>query len=153
MKLLRTLSLGKRCSSRRQLLKALGVSAAVVLIGVAVFLAMMPADERRRAPSAGRARSRLGALSAPGIRTLVLAMVPVGFAFGSLEVALPAFADSHDKREVAGVLLACWSVGSGVGGLIYGARARRAPLVQVHLRMAILLPFPPRGRSTGPGLL
>jgi predicted MFS family arabinose efflux permease len=32
-------------------------------------------------------------------------------------------------------------VGSGVGGLIYGARLRRAPLVRVHLRMAVLLPF------------
>ena len=120
---------------------ALGLSATVVLVGVAVFLAAMPADERRRAPTAGRAVSRLGALSAPGIRTLVLAMVPVGFAFGSLEVALPAFADHEGKREVAGVLLACWSVGSGVGGLIYGARARRAPLVRVHLRMAVLLPL------------
>jgi predicted MFS family arabinose efflux permease len=32
-------------------------------------------------------------------------------------------------------------VGSGVGGLIYGARLRRSPLVRVHLRMAMLLPL------------
>ena len=123
---------------------ALALSAAVVLVGVAVFLATLPADERRRAPNADpsrRAVSRLGALRAPGIRTLVLAMVPVGFAFGSLEVSLPAFADAEGRRELAGVLLACWSVGSAVGGLVYGARARRAPLVQVHLRMAVLLPL------------
>jgi MFS family permease len=120
---------------------ALALSGTVVLVGVAVFLATMPDDERRRAPNAGRSVSRLGALSAPGIRSLVLAMVPVGFAFGSLEVALPAFADAEGKREVAGVLLACWSVGSGIGGLIYGARLRRAPLVNVHLRMAVLLPI------------
>ena len=106
---------------------ALALSAAVVLAGVAVFLAAMPADERARTPGADpghRPPGLLGALSAPGIRTLALAMVPVGFALGSLEVALPAFADAEGDRELAGVLLACWSAGSGVGGLVYGARAR-----------------------------
>jgi MFS family permease len=123
---------------------ALALSAVVVVGGVLVFLAALPADERRRAPNAdpsARPADRLGALRAPGIRTLVLAMVPVGFAFGSLEVALPAFADAHGRRELAGVLLACWSIGSAAGGLIYGARARQSPLAQVHVRMAVLLPL------------
>jgi MFS family permease len=123
---------------------ALGVSAALVLGGVTLFLAAMPRDERRRAPASGEDRrllGRLGALSAPGIRTLVFAMVPVGFAFGSMEVALPAFADAEGKRALAGVLMAFWSVGSAAGGLIYGARARRSPLARVHVRMAVLLPL------------
>src|SRR5829696_454432 len=123
---------------------ALGLSAALVLGGVVLFLAAMPADERRRAPNADPSRrppGRLGALAAPGIRTLVFAMVPVGFAFGSLEVGLPAFAEAEGHRELAGVLVAFWSVGSGVGGLVYGARARRSPLVRVHVRMAMLLPL------------
>ena len=123
---------------------ALGLSAALVVGGVTLFLLAMPPEERRRAPNADpdhRPRSRLGALSAPGIRTLVLAMVPVGFAFGSMEVALPAFAESEGHLNLAGFLVACWSVGSAIGGLVYGARARRSPLVQVHVRMAILLPL------------
>jgi predicted MFS family arabinose efflux permease len=123
---------------------ALALSAGVVLVGVLVFLAALPAEERRRAPNADRAdrpADWMGALRAPGIRTLVLAMVPVGFAFGSLEVALPAFADEHGHRELAGVLLAFWSVGSAAGGLVYGARARRSPLPSVHVRMAVLLPI------------
>jgi MFS family permease len=123
---------------------ALGLSAALVVGGVTLFLLAMPPDERRRAPNADpdrRPSSRLGALSAPGIRTLVLAMVPVGFAFGSMEVAFPAFAESEGHRELAGFLVACWSVGSGIGGLVYGARARRSPLVRVHVRMALLLPL------------
>ena len=123
---------------------ALGVSAAVVLVGVVVFLMAMPASERRRAPHAdpsARPVGRLGALKSPGIRTIVLSMVPVGFAFGSLEVALPAFADAEGRRELAGVLLAFWSIGSAVGGLVYGARARQSPLVRVHVRMALLLPL------------
>lgn len=123
---------------------ALALSATVVIVGVLVFLAVLPPGERRRAPNADRAArpaDRMGALRAPGIRTLVLAMVPVGFAFGSLEVALPAFADAEGRRELAGVLLAFWSAGSAAGGLIYGARARRSPLARVHVRMAVLLPL------------
>src|SRR5829696_510181 len=122
---------------------ALGLSAAIALTGVSVFLAAMPADERRRAPHADPSTrpSRLGALRSPGIRTIVLAMVPVGYAFGSLEVAIPAFADAEGSHELAGVLLALWSCGSAAGGLVYGARARRSPLVRVHVRMALLLPL------------
>ena len=123
---------------------ALALSAVLVLTGVLVFLAALPPDERARTPNAGAADRRgdwLGALRAPGIRTLVLAMVPVGFAFGSLEVALPAFADAHGRRELAGLLVACWSIGSAAGGLIYGARARQSSLARVHVRMAVLLPI------------
>ena len=120
---------------------ALALSASVVLVGTAAFLAAMPATERRRTPNADDRPGRLGALGSPGIRTLVLAMVPVGFAFGSMEVALPAFADSEGRRELAGVLVACWSIGSAAGGLLYGARVRQSPLAQVHVRMAVLLPI------------
>ena len=37
------------------------------------------------------------------------------------------------------MLLAVWSGGSAVGGLIYGSLARRPPLERVHLAVAILL--------------
>jgi MFS family permease len=84
---------------------------------------------------------RFGALRAPGIRTLIGAMLPVGFALGSLEVALPAFAQDRGRPELAGVLIAFWSVGSVAGGLVYGARARRRSLGQVHLLVALLLPL------------
>ena len=123
---------------------ALAMSAVIVLIGVSAFLAAMPASERRRAPHADpstRPVGRLGALQSPGIRTIVLTMVPVGFALGSIEVALPAFADAEGSHELAGVLLALWSMGSAIGGLVYGARERRSSLVRVHVRMALLLPL------------
>lgn len=123
---------------------ALVLSAGVIVAGVLVFLAVLPGEERRRAPNSARERrpaDRMGALRSPGIRTLVLAMVPVGFALGSLDVALPAFAVAEGRRELAGLLIACWSVGSAAGGLVYGARARRSSLAQVHVRMAVLLPL------------
>jgi MFS family permease len=118
---------------------ALVVSAASVVVGSVAFVAVLPRDEPR---TAGRARvGLLGALRAPGIRTLVLTTLPIGFAFGAIEVALPAFSVAEGRPELAGVLLAVWSLGSLAGGLAYGARRRRSSLGRVHLRFALLVPL------------
>jgi predicted MFS family arabinose efflux permease len=120
---------------------ALGVSAACVLGGVFMLLAGLHGRERPAAPEAGSRRFGLGALAAPGLRTLVLASLPVGFAFGTIEVVLPAFSAEEGHTELAGVLLAVWAGASGVGGLVYGARPPRSPLTAVHLRLACALPI------------
>jgi predicted MFS family arabinose efflux permease len=70
-----------------------------------------------------------------------MTMLPVGFAIGALEVAVPAFSHEQSRAELAGVLLATWSMGSAVGGLVYGARVRRSPLPLVHQRLTLLLPL------------
>jgi MFS family permease len=57
------------------------------------------------------------------------------------EVALPAFSHAEGAAELAGVLLATWSLGSAVGGLVYGALPRRPPLGRVHLAVSALLPL------------
>jgi MFS family permease len=118
---------------------ALVLSAGAVAIGVLTFLAALPPSEEPDAdrPSAGR----LGALRAPGIQTLVLSMLPMGFAFGMLEVAIPAFATDNHRPELAGVLTAVWSLASAAGGLVYGARSRQTSLARVHLRVALFLPL------------
>lgn len=64
----------------------------------------------------------LGALRSPGLRTVVLTTLPIGFAFGSIEIAVPAFAAHHDHANAAGLLLAAWALGSASGGLVFGAR-------------------------------
>jgi MFS family permease len=119
---------------------ALVVSAGAVVLGTVWFLAALPSGAiPRRHPE--HARDLLGALRSEGMRTLVVAMVPVGFAFGAIEVALPAFAYSEGDRSLAGVLIAIWSLGSATGGLIYGARPRRRlSLTRMHLVAAALLP-------------
>jgi MFS family permease len=117
---------------------ALLLSAAAVVAGSAALVAALPPAEDHAAHAR---RGRLGALAAPGIRTLVASMLPVGFAFGTLEVALPAFADAQGRPELAGVLLALLAVGSVAGGLVYGARPRRGTLAGAHLRMAVALPL------------
>lgn len=132
---------------------AILLSAAAVIAGTVALVAALPADDgmREEPASAGR----LGALAVPGIRTLVASMLPVGFAFGALEVALPAFADQEGEPELAGVLVALWALGSVTGGLAYGARPRRGSLASVHLRVAILLPitFVPLALATSPATM
>jgi MFS family permease len=124
---------------------ALAVSAACVLGGTAMLLAGLRGRERPAAPEAGSRRFGLGALAAPGLRTLVLASLPVGFAFGTVEVVLPAFSAEEGQRELAGVLLAVWAGASGLAGLAYGAWPPRSPLTAVHLRLACLIPMATAG--------
>ncbi|HLM50374.1 MAG TPA: hypothetical protein VK279_07490 [Solirubrobacteraceae bacterium] len=99
----------------------------------------------RAVPGGRRTGSRTGALASAGLRTLVLATVPVGLAFGALEVALPAFAEDQGNRAAAGLLFATWGVGSVVGGLWYGTRRwRRSPGERLPLAaMGLALGFLP----------
>jgi MFS family permease len=102
-------------------------------------------------------RSRGGALASSGLRTLLGSAVFGGVVVGAAEVGLPALAVHLGSRVSAGVLLALFSLGSMLGGLIYAARSWRlsigsrytaillgveismAPLVAVHSLPAGLL--------------
>jgi MFS family permease len=119
---------------------ALVVSAASVVVGTIGFTALPPSRAMRPAPRGERA-GRLGALSSPGVRTLVLTSLPMGVGIGICEVALPAFSDASGAAATAGLLLATWSLGSAVGGLFYGAWPNRPPLQHVHLAVTALLPL------------
>jgi MFS family permease len=119
---------------------ALIVAAACVLIGTVMLLsglAGLPGPE----PAREQRAFGLGALADPGLRTLVFASLPVGFALGSIEVAVPAFSEAEGAKALAGVLLAVWSLGSGVAGLAWGATATRFSLLEAHVRFAWLLPL------------
>jgi MFS family permease len=118
---------------------ALAVSAGAVSVGTFAFLAVRRGDDGR---VTGAARpGLLGALRAPGVRTLVVTMLPVGLAFGILEITIAAFATGEGHPELAGVLLTLWAVASATGGFVYGARPRRGSASDTHLRAALLLPF------------
>ena len=120
---------------------ALIVSAVCVLSGTLLMLSGLAGRPGPRPTRAGNRAFGLGALAHPGLRTLVFASLPVGFALGTIEVAVPAFSEAEGSKALAGVLLAVWSCGSGVAGLAWGARAGRFPLLQAHLRFAWLLPL------------
>ena len=92
-------------------------------VGTTVFARIPPV--RAAGPAEERHSARLGALSAVGVRTLALLSLWLGLAFGSAEIAVPAFAESAGNRALAGVALAGFSAGSLVGGLL-AACGRRA---------------------------
>jgi MFS family permease len=118
---------------------ALLAAALCAVAGTAAFLALLPAECAPERPPGGR--DLLGPLRSPGIRALVLTMLPVGFAIGAVEVSLPAFSEAEGHRELAGVLLATWSIGSAIGGFVYGVRPRATSVAGAHLRFAMLLPL------------
>ncbi len=114
------------------LLVAIGLSAA----GTIGFATAALAREWR---SEHIARPRAGALAAPGMRTLMFAIVPTGVAFGVLEVAMPAFAvEQGHSAGLAGIFLSAMAVGSLIGGLWYGARHWSGPIVARFIGLEIL---------------
>jgi MFS family permease len=119
---------------------ALALSAACTVSGVVLFVVQPPSRTWR--PADDRAHhGPLGALRSAGVRTLMLATVPVGFCFGAVEISLPAFASEHGAPEWAGALLSVWAAASAIGGLTYGARTFRTPLPSVYVLLAALLPL------------
>lgn len=103
---------------------ALVVLAVAHLAGVSIFVAT-PASRRWRNEGGERPGWR-GALATAGMRTVVVLNVPMGVAYGVLEVAVPAFTAAHGSESAAGIALAALAAGSVVGGLVYGARRWRA---------------------------
>jgi len=70
----------------------------------------------------------------------------MGLGFGPVEVALPAFAEQHGSRALAGLALAAFSAGSLAGGLIIGLRSgiddrTRVLLFSTVLPAALALPL------------
>ena len=120
---------------------ALVIAGAVVLVGTLVFLAALPAEAEpgpaRRRPQLGP----LGPLAAPSVRLIALTTLPIGYCLGTIEVALPAFSSDLGTPALAGLFLALWSLSSGIGGLVFGAREARSGLVDSYLRLAVVLPL------------
>jgi MFS family permease len=119
---------------------ALLLAAVLGFAGTLAFVAQPPSRRWRPHPDAG-SHGRLGALRSGGVRTLMLATLPVGFGFGAIEITLPAFAKVHDAPELAGVLLATWAMASAAGGLLYGARTWGRSLHGTYLWLAAILPL------------
>ncbi len=93
------------------------------LLGTTALSRLPPV--RQMPPSRTEGAGLLGALGSPGVRTVVLYAAVVGVAFGSVELAMPAFAEQEGSRELGGIGLACFAAGSLVGGLLAGMRPPR----------------------------
>jgi MFS family permease len=117
-------------------LPALGVAAALCALGT-VLIAESPSAARWIVVSAAPRNRGHGPLRISGMPTIMATLAALTFGFGMLDVAVPAFADAEGSAATAGPLLAVWGVGSAIGGLWFGARSVRMPLLN-QLRWTVL---------------
>lgn len=121
---------------------ALVLSAVATVVGAVAFATRPSVRGYHPAAEPGRAAlGRLGALRAPGVRTLALTMIPIGFCLGAAEVAFPAFGEWLGDRALGGPLLAVWAIGSAVGGLLYGGYASGRPVGRLFVAMTAVVPL------------
>jgi MFS family permease len=120
---------------------ALLVSCGLVLVGTLVLVGAPASRAWEPSPAGDRDRRLLGALASPGVRTLVAATAPLGFALGATEVTMTAFAADHGSRAAAGVLLALWALGSGFGAIAYGGREHGLSPARRWVRLAVAFPL------------
>ena len=113
------------------------------------------ADAPRRAARTHAARAACSARSPrPACARSCSISLPTGIGIGMLEVGIPAFSRAEGAAAAAGVLLALWSFGSGIGGLLYGTlprRARPVPDAPARRRAAAADAAPARRRAVGVG--
>jgi hypothetical protein len=104
---------------------AIAVSSALLAIGT-LWLVPQRATEP---PAAGlEHRDGTAAVRYSGVLLVVVVFVLAGGVFGSAEVSITAFAAQHGVRAWTGVLLACYSLGSGIAGLVLGTLRPRLSL-------------------------
>ena len=92
--------------------------------------------------AAGGRRARL---AAPGLVVLMPAYLFLGAMFVSIDLSTVAFSTRFGHKALAGFILGTYALGSGIGGLWYGARSWRAP---AWLRLAVTLPLTVAGVCT-----
>jgi MFS family permease len=117
---------------------AVGLALLAVLgpAGTVIFLSSPTARARRAV--AGEA-PQASAIRHAGIRTLLTVTILLGIAFGSLDVAAPAFSAHYGEASAAGIPLTVLAAASIVGGSIYGARRWRSSARQRYLVLLFAL--------------
>jgi MFS family permease len=123
---------------------ALGVTPGAGLLGALIFttvgsLALALQRRTEPAPASARNRSDTLAIRAPGLQVLVATFVAAGAIFGTLDVAMVAFAGLVGSPAAAGTLLALVAAGSLLAGLVYGTRSWRWPLDKRFLASVVVL--------------
>jgi predicted MFS family arabinose efflux permease len=89
------------------------------------------AERTRLTPAPHRSR-----LAAPALVVLLPVYVFLGAMFVAIDLSTVAFAAHFGLKPLAGLVLAVYALGSGIGGLWYGTRTWKAPAWQ---RLAVTL--------------
>lgn len=104
---------------------AVNAGAAVVLAGffaASGSVAYATTGAARTMPRRVGRRPAGGALRAPGVRVIVVAIGAAAVAFGVLDITVPAVAEFAGDRSDAGRLVATLASGSLLSGIVYGGR-------------------------------
>ena len=103
------------------------LAAALTVAGVGLFLAQRR-TEPAPVPAAADGVPHRSALRSPALVVLVVVFACMGAFFGFVEVAVAGLAAADGRPGAAGVVLALWTTGSLVAGLVYGARRWATPM-------------------------
>ena len=95
---------------------------AAATLGASAAVAFSLTSASRRWRGTTHQAGWLGPLAAPGMRTVCGVLLLFGAAFGVVQVAVPAFTLERGSASAGGLLLACLSLGSLIGGIVYGSR-------------------------------
>ncbi len=130
--------------------------AAVSIVGTVTFVASPASRGAARAAPAPRSATTVLRTN-PQLRNLLVPIGLMGLALGATEVGIPSLALHAGSRGDSGLLLAAWSAGSMLGGLMYGAHNWGLPLAERYRRLlmlAVLCAIPlTLARSIGLGLV
>jgi MFS family permease len=118
---------------------AAGLAAALLLclVGTVLFTAQRRTEPppRPRAGGGSTAADGLNAMARAARRPRTAALVTLvavygllGAMFAAIELSTVAFASEHGHKQLAGLVLGVYALGSAGGGLWYGARHWRSPL-------------------------
>lgn len=130
---------------------AMTVTAVLGLLGATTVLSAAPSRAWR--PAVARAGGFLGPLQHGGLRLLFLAVGGVGFALGSMNVWAVAMADRYGMALLSGLIPAALSIGSLVGGILYGRRRWPGRLSSQLVTAALLFAAAWVPLTLGPGPL
>jgi MFS family permease len=98
---------------------AAGVVASALVAGAGALVLAINPLVRRVVPHVDRPTNLAGPLVSPVVRASLLNVLWIGTGFGTIEVGVLAFVDEQGSaRATAGVVLAIWSCGSILGGLL-----------------------------------
>ena len=114
---------------------AVWFAAASGFVGALLFLGSL--GQWRIAPP--RSRTLLGPLAQRDFVLLIAIVLCYAMAFGLTELAVAAAASEAHRPALAGVFLGLMSAGSAFGGLAYGSRSWRGPLLrQFAVTLAVM---------------
>jgi len=112
----------------------------VVIFAVTVFIASGVTKLLKQV--AGAERHLLGPLTEWRLVLLFVATFGTAMAFGVLEVGYPAYGTALAAPAIAGILLAVNSIGSAVGGALYGGVHFKAPIERQYATILAFMSLP-----------